>query len=281
MGTARYNIKKGYALEYSISKTLRSCNSKTAVQGIHSHNTDGFFEIIFFVRGDSSFLIEGTTHSLEPNDIMFTIPDEIHGVIHHSSCEYERHILRITKDFFIINSLENLYNKLNEKPFGEGSFISHETIDNALLHEQLVHIKDESCTEGDKTKYVINILSLLAKRVVRVFDKKIPNPIIKQILLYINDNSCNDISLDTISRDFFINKTYLAKIFKEYTNTTVNQYIIVERLDKARQYCIYSGMSHKDAAKVVGFKDYSTYYRIYKKRYGIAPGEDEMDPLYI
>ena len=125
MSTDAFGIKNGYGLTYGISKVIRNANAKAEVQGIHRHKYgdygyyDDFFEIMLFIRGDSSFMIEGTTYALEPNDIMFAIPEEIHGIIHHSSCEYERYILRVTDDFFVINDLKPLYDCLKGKHFGE------------------------------------------------------------------------------------------------------------------------------------------------------------------
>lgn len=189
-------------------------------------------------------------------------------------CEYERYILRIKNDFFVVNSLEDLYTKFKEKQLGEGNYIKHDTPVNKNICAIFEKLK-ESPTAEDGTRYVTEILSLLAHRTQLISQKRIPNPLIRQIILYINSHSAEDISLETIAQKFYISKSHLTRIFKEYTNTTINQYISAERLNMARQNVRYRGMSHKDAAIAAGFKDYSSYYRAYKGKYGVSPGESD------
>ena len=57
---------------------------------VHAHET---YELVIFLKGDASFLVEGMEHRLEPYDIMISRPGEMHQIFHHSTAEYERIVL--------------------------------------------------------------------------------------------------------------------------------------------------------------------------------------------
>lgn len=92
------------------------------------------------------------------------------------------------------------------------------------------------------------------------------------IIRYINDNLCSDLSLDMIAEKFFISKFHLERIFKKKIGATVHNYITQRRLTLARQK-LYSGESPTDIYKSCGFTNYSTFYRSFQKMYNITPKE--------
>jgi AraC-like DNA-binding protein len=58
---------------------------------------------------------------------------------------------------------------------------------------------------------------------------------INEISTYIYSHSSEDISLATLAKQFYINKSYLSRIFKEVTGFTVNEYINTNRILNAQK----------------------------------------------
>ena len=76
--------------------------------------------------------------------------------------------------------------------------------------------------------------------------------------------------MDTLAKKFFVSKYHIAHVFKENIGLSIHQYITKKRLDLCQE-AISGGMSIKDAYHQYGFGDYSSFFRAFKKEYGISP----------
>lgn len=94
-----------------------------------------------------------------------------------------------------------------------------------------------------------------------------------KIIDYINFNFLNDITYDALSKKFGVSVPTLNKILKSSTETTLHNYVLSLRLDYAKNLMEQSINSEK-IAEMSGFNSYSTFYRAYKKFYGVPPKND-------
>ena len=62
-------------------------------------------------------------------------------------------------------------------------------------------------------------------------------------------------------------------------NTTVGNYISLKRVHLARQLML-EGLSAEEAAIETGYKDYSTFYRTYKKIMGYSPTQTKDHTIF-
>lgn len=271
---------RGFSIFRSISeikvKEKETLNASTA----HTNHRGDFIEILYFLDGDTSYFIEGDFYPLEVNDVVFSNASEIHGIVHRSSCRYERYVINILPEFFIINGLKGLYDNLNNKYPGEGNHICYSSALGKMLCTQFERLEKYLSTSNTSAELInetmIEIVNLIGSQ---VYSKsgKFSNPLLRKIMIYIRENVHNDIGLNSIAEEFHVDRTHLARVFKQLTKCTVNQYITIMRLNHAEQFRYYSNMSRSEAARAVGFKNYSSYYRAYKKYNGTAPKKD--DPL--
>ena len=121
--------------------------------------------------------------------------------------------------------------------------------------------------------HIIEAVTLLNKH--NLLDKKPreathENPLIDKVLSYINEHYKEDLSLEQLAGHFYLNKFTLAKLFKEQTDRTVHNYIILKRISMAKQK-ITEGMLPSAVYQDVGFRDYSTFYRAFLKMEKISP----------
>ena len=61
----------------------------------HEHE---FYEIFFFLSGDVSYIIEGSTYQLRPGDILLTSNEDIHKPEVRAGKPYERYVIWIHPD---------------------------------------------------------------------------------------------------------------------------------------------------------------------------------------
>jgi AraC-like DNA-binding protein len=80
-------------------------------------------------------------------------------------------------------------------------------------------------------------------------------------------------SLEDISDKFFINKSYLSRIFKSTTGFTVNEYINIQRIRQAQLLIENPGLNISQVARMVGYENISYFTRIFKKYVESSPSQ--------
>ena len=96
------------------------------------------------------------------------------------------------------------------------------------------------------------------------------------IISYINENLTNNISVSDVAKFAHLSQSQLSRVFKELSGTSVYEYILSKRLilfqEKVKQ-----GMNAIKASSECGFGDYSSFYRLYKKRFGVPPTKKSQE----
>ena len=90
------------------------------------------------------------------------------------------------------------------------------------------------------------------------------------ILSYINSHIGEPLTLAGLSAHFFMSTSYLCRIFKEATGSTINKYITAKRITLSKSL-LDQGCSVSEACEACGFNDYSNYLRAFTKAVGISP----------
>lgn len=96
------------------------------------------------------------------------------------------------------------------------------------------------------------------------------NAQVDAILSYINTHMQDDLSLDELSSHFYLSSSYICRIFKAATGTTINKYITAKRITLSKSL-LSQGYSVNEACEACGFNDYSNYLKAFTKAVGISP----------
>ena len=93
------------------------------------------------------------------------------------------------------------------------------------------------------------------------------------IKAYIDMNFAEKLTLESLAARFFVEKTYLARIFKAQYDISVMNYIYRVRAAKAKELLRFSDDTIEQIGKAVGMEDSNYFSRVFKKVEGISPGE--------
>jgi len=247
----------------------------------HYHD---FYKILLFISGDVDYFIEGTTYRLEPRDIVLIGAGEVHRPIIRSDAPYERIILYVSSEFLASYtnenySLETCFLKKEEttKPFPVLRTSSSSVHVLFKLCEELEAslLDDKYASELYSRTLLLQFLIWLNRSFLtdsfRYIETGSANQKITEILHYINEHLNDDLSIEALSRRFFISRRYLMQLFQQETGYSIGKYINAKRLFSARDK-IRHGMSLTEACYSSGFQHYSTFTRSYYRMFQSTPG---------
>jgi len=264
---------KSFLLDHSLFQSPRNVDT-------HIHDC---YELFYFLSGDLTYYIEGHAYKLEPHDMIITNTRELHRIVFDSDADYERKYIHFksdyltayqTREYNLLNYIENRrlghYNRISKQDvLGEGIDQLWEKVEQAYFE------KTPESSILMKT-YFIQMMIKINKIYARYnnaggerykYDKKTI-----RLLEFINNNLDKKISLDLLEAEFFVNKYYLSHTFKRTTGFTVMEYITYKRIIWAMDLLV-AGEPALGVALTVGFNDYSTFYKAFKKIAGVSPRE--------
>ncbi|MBP1754832.1 MAG: AraC family transcriptional regulator [Firmicutes bacterium] len=135
-----------------------------------------------------------------------------------------------------------------------------------------------SCFDQGK----INEYSILS-RMYQIFSLMLPGDLpniasvsqryLTNAIEYIQNNYSYPIRISDISRQIGIDRTYLYKLFMDYHHTSPQQYLIHYRLNTARKMLEENHLSITEIVYSCGFKDSPSFYKHFKKLFGITPAK--------
>ena len=98
--------------------------------------------------------------------------------------------------------------------------------------------------------------------------------IIIDITEYIIRSYQYDISLqDLAEKKYFMNVSYLSRLFKANVGKTFSKYLIEYRLEKSRELLEKTILKVSEIAVHVGYNDVSHFIQSFRKVYGMTPEE--------
>ena len=90
---------------------------------------------------------------------------------------------------------------------------------------------------------------------------------------YLDMHYMEKITLEALADQYFIDKFYLSKIFKERYGMTVISYVEEKRITEVKRLLRFSSMNIEEISGVTGYGDANYLSRRFKKIEGMTPGE--------
>lgn len=248
-------------------------------------DTSGCHKIFYFISGEKKFHINNYVYDIQPGDLFFVNQRDWHYFSQiNDEDSHERIVIFIYPEF-----LKSLCTEQTDLC----SCFMHK--DNTWEHRLRMQPKD--C---DKFLYFIHkfasvggfgedvftmgvFLELMvfvnrACQNRQLLPQKSQKDSIKMgcskqvspIISYIDSHITEDLSLELLSEHFFLTPSYLCRVFKNGTGTTIHKYIIAKRITMAKDL-LTQNYSVTDACHMSGFKDYNGFLKSFVNAVGISP----------
>ena len=225
-------------------------------------------------KGQLGFDYRGEKLVASQGQINLADPGEVHNGFAVSETGWQYRMFYLTP-----GQLAAIVNDINDKPTPSPFFKRGVIQDPGLARQiQLLH-QDFENPHTPLLEKESRFLSLISSVVRRHAPKGIhwPSPgkeqtAVERVKEYINDRFDTPICLDNLSAIAHMSKYYLLRIFSAHTGLTPHAYLSFVRASRAKGM-MDGQIPLADIALATGFFDQSHLNRVFKKVFGITPGQ--------
>lgn len=230
----------------------------------HSHDE---CELYLLTAGICTYLINDEMYTIRKGDLVVIPEHTLHRTIYDPKDIHIRMLCSIPIE--LIPS--DLYSLILEKQyvyrFGE-------------RFEEILKILNEI-----KTNYRLNDIysaEAIKANIIRLFiillreneDMMVPaktDSFSSKVIDFIINNYSNDVSLESAAREFYVTPSQLLRTFKKETKFTFWEYLLLYRIEKAKELLHTTNKSVKEISHLCGFKDPNYFSTCFKKHTGYTP----------
>lgn len=243
------------------------------------------YEIFYMLHGERKYFISDTIYKASAGNLVLVDVNEIHKTGDFSPNGHERIVLNFTSallsDFsssiYNLNLFSCFKSKHKVLPL---SFKYKNLIENNLNRLLEISNSDDYSDDNLKNfhiKALICDLMVLINSFINDFKLKDYNsvhtidPKVTQVIKYMNANYNQNITLSSVAKEFYINASYLSKLFKKTTNFTFVEYLNSIRIKNSKELLQSSDFKIIDIAEKVGFNNNTHFTRVFKEIIGMSP----------
>lgn len=96
---------------------------------------------------------------------------------------------------------------------------------------------------------------------------------------YLRNNYSQKITIEELSNNFFLSKSYLSSLFKKTTGSGIVEYLQHIRIEKACELLTTTPLTIMEISNMVGYTDYRFFNKSFKKITGSTANEYRKDPI--
>ena len=242
-------------------------------------------EIGIDIIGEASNAVEGLNLIVKekPNIILTDINMPITDGLDMSKCILEKY--PDIKVIVITGYNEFEYAKRSIK-IGVSDFIL-KPIDEEELKHSVLKLKDEILNENIKKKEYKEIKEKMLEfnSIINLNDDDYndnKNLNIDHIKKFIVKNISNrDLSLKLVAEYFYVNPSYLSRIFKEKTDKTFSEYVVNTKVKIATEMLKHSNVKAYEISKKIGIDDPNYFSNWFKKCTGLSIKEYKKQSEFL
>ncbi len=243
---------------------------------MHIHDC---YEIYYSISGGRQFLIDNKLYAVAPGDLFIINQFESHKLTAVDNETHERIVLNFHPNY--IKALSTQETNLDACFSRHPAEFQHKiSLSKESQKRFLYQIDKITSTEGYgcdliRQAAVLELLVMLNRlSSSNASDQQEANykldHQVDEILAYINQNLSQQITVQALAERFYISQSYLCRIFKKATGTTVGKYITARRITIARAL-LSEGCSVTEAYERSGFTDYSSFFKTFTRVVGVSP----------
>ena len=250
----------------------------------HPH-THGYFQVYYVSAGRIHHYVGEESACMSRGDMFILPPDAVHYISAEEGAAF--YSFSFAPSFLcdcasvphlVVNFLSGLL-KNDENKIRATVSLPHEEMlyTESLMSRIKIEFEARSIGYYDTVRMLSSLMiTCIARRYYEAHGIKDHikenREVIRHCLEYIENNYSLDLSVAGMSRLFGMSESGFCKLFLAETAYTFNNYLNGKRIEKACEY-ISNGYKLTAICTQIGYNDFSTFYRNFKRHMGISPSE--------
>ncbi len=234
------------------------------------------YSMFILLRGSCDIVYKNTIHRLKAGEVHIAHrKEEFYYNFNNKKVEY----LEIRFSSSILKKYDENYDLL--KPFFDYQNLKTLTTkgDTYEFESGIKSLLKALDTKSSRAFVLTPFLQLICE-LNYLYEESKPNKIKEtdstyaKIITYIDNHLFENLSLEQVSKNVFLSKKCICNNIKKTSGYTFLEFINIRKFKEAQKIIQKTNLPLKIIAEQCGFDTYSTFYRWYKKLFGISPIDD-------
>lgn len=134
-----------------------------------------------------------------------------------------------------------------------------------------------SVTDNMREAIVMQILqtAYAGKKIelARYTKREIPDDFCRKIILFIDENLCNNINLKMLMEEFHSSESFLSHYFKKQMKISISSYIYQAKIARSKQWLLEGSKTISEIAELLNYSDVHSFSHAFKHMEGMSPSE--------
>lgn len=247
-------------------------------------NVHGEVAIALVRTGTMTLETTTNSYSLNQGDIYFISPNQKYRIAENHNAVVDVILLNLSNPASVTQEYipQSIIRGLTT---GNCTHFAKVTPEDAFYAEVLDDLRAVTQAETEKFEFFQLLVHgkmyeifyiLFANKYIEILDVETQGKkyrALRRITEYINENFCENISLDTIAQTTGLSRYYVSHLFKELMNTTFVNYVNELRLTRAAMLLTTTDTPIIEIAGMSGFNNISNFNRAFKMYYDTTPSK--------
>ncbi len=226
----------------------------------HYHSAVEFY---LLTEGRCNYLIDDELYEIQAGDLVY-IP---HGIIHKTTYNgrHSRTVVNCSAESFGVVPLPSFRVFRNASVYDE--------MKELFLAIEKEYAQNDAFSETLMEGYMRTLVALMHRYKNEYINERQANKTIQNILAYLHEHYTEDVTLQSLSRQYRVSSEHISRTFKQETGLNFTEYLSQLRLKKAETMLKFTTDSIAEIAFACGFNDSNYFSEKFKKVYKHAPGQ--------
>lgn len=244
-----------------------------------------FWEMVYVDKGSVAITRDGEEVILAQGEVIFHAPNEFHTIRAYASAP----------DFFVISFVSSSLSMKYFERFCSPLKKAHKSLLSSIIKEaeESYHIpkndpdlrklqrrKDAPLGSEQLIKsYLEQLLIYLlrtgenAENATSIPPLAEEKPLVSAIKDYISTRCEENIKIDEICRAFGYSKSFLSRLFREHTETSLAAFAVAKKMERAKELLRDDRLNITQISARLSFETPQYFARAFKREYGMTPTE--------